>query len=123
MDQGLEIAEVATLFGVTPDTIINWEQGRCAPTYSCGKKIMDFLGYCPFEDPETLGDHMRLWRWKRGLNSKEAAEAIGVDPSTWRSWERGGNKPVRASWERLLRHGIVQRPTSINPDDTHPAGI
>lgn len=116
MDRGLEIAEIAALFGVRNDTIVNWEQGHCAPSYCYGAKILEFLGYCPFEKPETLGDRMRLWRWKRGLNSDQAAASIGIDPATWSSWERGEHKPLRASRERLTRHRILPRSVCAEPE-------
>lgn len=89
MDRGLEIAEVAAQLNVTPDTIVNWEQGHNEPESTHGARILAFLGYCPFEDPETFGDHLRIWRWKRGLSHRQVAATSGVDPSSWQSWERG----------------------------------
>ena len=78
MDRGLEVAATASQLGVTPDTLVNWEQGHHQPTSTQGARIIKFLGYCPFEDPESLADHMRLWRWKRGFSHVQAAAAIGV---------------------------------------------
>ena len=111
-DGALEIAEAASQIGVRKETIVNWEQGHSTPPYRHGPKILEFLGYWPFEEPESLGDRMRLWRWKRGLNGDEAAAAIGVDPCSWSSWERGEHKPVRASRERLSRHRILPSPAT-----------
>ena len=107
MDRGLEIAETAVLLGVTDDTLINWEQGRCGPSCTHGAKILKFLGYCPFEEPETLQDHLRLWRWKRGLSHRQAATAAGIDPSTWQSWEREAKQPSSKSLKLLRRHRIL----------------
>ena len=111
MDRGLEIAETASQLSITPDTLVNWEQGHHHPTATQGAKVIKFLGYCPFEDPVTLGDHMRLWRWKRGFSHRKAAAEIGVDPSTWRSWERRSKRPSPSSLETLCLHGVTATAT------------
>ena len=106
MDRGLEIRAAATLLGVTPDTLVNWEQGHHEPEPTHGASILAFLGYCPFEEPENLAGHLQLWRWKRGLSHRQAAAEIGVDPSTWRCWERGAKRPSPRSEALLSNLGI-----------------
>jgi len=39
MDANLEIKELASMIGVTPSTIINWEQGHTNPKSSLVSKI------------------------------------------------------------------------------------
>jgi len=117
MDRKLEITEAADQLGVTPETLVNWEQGHDTPRDTRGAKILAFLGYCPFEKPETLPDHMRLWRWKRGLSHVQAAAAINVDPSSWASWERGAKDPANSSRKRLADHNIL--PTAASPTQSN----
>jgi ribosome-binding protein aMBF1 (putative translation factor) len=40
-------------------------------------------------ESETIQDYMLAKRRKNGWSVKEAAELVGVDPGTWRNWERG----------------------------------
>ena len=44
MDKGLLIRELATLVGVSPDTIINWELRHVKPTGKGLEKIAQVLG-------------------------------------------------------------------------------
>ena len=51
--------------------------------------IIAFLGYNPLPEATTLAEQLVRTRVSRGLNQKEAAKLIGVDPSTLARWERG----------------------------------
>jgi len=107
MDRGLEISTAAAQLNVTPDTLINWEQGRNEPSYSRGKNIFTFLGYCPFEEPNNLGDRLRLWRWQKGFSYRKAASEISIDPTTWQSWESATKHPSTNSVKLLNQHGVL----------------
>jgi DNA-binding transcriptional regulator YiaG len=54
-----------------------------------------FLGYEPWQQPVTLGDHLAAERRRRGLAIDRAAILIGVDAGTLRRWERGVWKPTK----------------------------
>ncbi|NNC87681.1 MAG: helix-turn-helix transcriptional regulator [Akkermansiaceae bacterium] len=89
------------------DTLVNWEQNHFQPTCTAGARILEFLGYCPFGEPESIGEQLRLWRWKRGLSHRQAAAKIGVDQSTWQSWERESKRPSRKSVKHLCSNGVL----------------
>lgn len=86
---GLMQKEVAKRLGVVPWTILNWEKGHTEPPIVSMPNIVRFLGYDPSPQPETLPQRLLAKRREMGWSIKEAAEAIGVDPSTWGNWERG----------------------------------
>ena len=86
---GLMQKEVAKQLGVVPWTILNWEKAHTEPPIASIPAIVQFLGYDPFPQPETLPLLLLAKRREMGWSIKEAAEALGVDPSTWGNWERG----------------------------------
>ncbi|MBK8164195.1 MAG: helix-turn-helix transcriptional regulator [Gammaproteobacteria bacterium] len=84
--------EVAERLGVDPITVFNWENGKTtAPPIKVLPSILAFLGYNPFPVPATLSERMLAARRIRGWTMKEAAQALGVDPCTWQSWEHRGS--------------------------------
>ena len=88
LKMGLMQKEVAKL-GVNTWTILNWEKGHTEPPIVSIPIIVQFLGYDPFPQPETLPQRLLAKRREMGWSIKDAAEAVGVDPGTWRNWERG----------------------------------
>jgi len=81
--------EVAEQLGVSTWTILNWEKGRTEPPITSIPTIVQFLDYDPFPEPMTLPQHLLAKRREMGWTIKEAARVLGVDPTTWRNWERG----------------------------------
>jgi len=51
--------------------------------------IFQFLGYDPFTEPRALSERLLAKRREMGWTIKEAARVAGIDPCTWRDWERG----------------------------------
>ncbi|MBK8164191.1 MAG: helix-turn-helix transcriptional regulator [Gammaproteobacteria bacterium] len=98
--------ELAERLGVDPNTILNWEKGLIAePPIKVIPAILAFLGYNLFPVPTTLSERMLAARRIRGWTMKEAAQALGVDPCTWQTWEYTGSimwKRYRAKVEALL---------------------
>ncbi len=73
---------------------MNWEKGRCEPSVSMIPRIVDFLGYCPYEPPpETFGEKLAAARRRLGLTKSKLANRLGVDPGTLSRWEEGLKKP------------------------------
>lgn len=72
-------------------TVGNWETGQTKPVLRFIPTIIQFLGYDP-EPPQqkTIAEHLKAKRRELGWSQKEAAWNLGVDPSTWSSWESGG---------------------------------
>jgi len=86
---GLLQKEVAGRLGVSPWSILNWENGHTEPPISAIPRVLLFLEYDPFPEPRKIQDHLAAKRRTMGWTIKEAAKAVGVDPGTWGEWERG----------------------------------
>lgn len=87
----------AELIGVSPATIVNWEQGHSEPSIEAFPAILAFLGYDPHPEPKTLPERLLAVRRRRGWTIRQAADEFGVDAGTWGDWE--GGKPI--AWERF----------------------
>lgn len=93
---------VADIFGVTPDTITNWELNRNEPTAKDAKKIIEFLGYIPFDFVNTtLGLRLKYARSIAGMSQKQAAKSIGCDASNLRIIELGSQRPFIATRTKI----------------------
>ncbi len=80
MEKGLLQEDVAKLFGVSTDTITNWENERGIPQIQFFPKIIAFLGYHPFlAEPKTLGERIKRYRELHGLSHKKMGKLVGVD--------------------------------------------
>ncbi|BDV41607.1 hypothetical protein GURASL_05300 [Geotalea uraniireducens] len=102
MDLGLLQREVAEIIGVTESSIWNWEHG-VEPELQYNPKIINFLGYVPFDcSDDTLG---RLAWYKRvhGMSLDRLGEAMGRDPEQLSDWLSGRHKPFRKSLEKIER--------------------
>ena len=97
--RGLHQKDAAALLGVETSTLLKWEKGRTQPLVRYYPVIRSFLGYDPSPEPQTLPERMCAKRQQMGWTIRQAAEALGVDETTWGDWERG--KPVK--WPRSRR--------------------
>lgn len=52
-------------------------------------RIIEFLGFEPWTEPETLAEQLLVERRRRGWSMRKAVQVIGVDEGTWRKWESG----------------------------------
>ena len=94
--------EVAQKLGINKTTVYNWENNRTSPSMNHIPKIIEFLGYVPYDTPpRTLGDKISTSRRLLGLTQKELARRLGIDPSTLGRWERDKSQPVKKQLERL----------------------
>ena len=69
------------------------------------KLVFQSLRPKPSEYPKelrTLGDHVRARRLDLGLDQKEAAKLIGVNPWTITNWERHHTKPHVRAYPAIL---------------------
>jgi len=79
------------------------EKNRVEPSISFIPKIIDFLGYSPFEtEQSSLGAQIITFRRIHGLSQKKIASLIGIDSTTIGSWERDEHKPSKELLEKLL---------------------
>ena len=102
LDLGLLQRDAAERLGVHKMTVNNWENNRRSPQLRFVPRIIEFLGYIPYDaQPEALGKRIVLWRRTLGLTQRELACRLGVAPSTLGRWERDKGKPSRGLFERL----------------------
>jgi transcriptional regulator with XRE-family HTH domain len=108
LDLGLLQKDVAKILGVSQGTIYNWENNRTSPSLRAIPKIIEFLGYIPYDIQEkTPGEELRLLRRTLGLSQEKLATKLGVDPSTLWRWEKGKRTPPRHVLLRLKKK-IIQ---------------
>ena len=102
LDLGLKQKDVAEIIGVTESTIWNWEHGR-APELRYIPKIIDFLGYVPFEVPKGDDPLSRLKRFKflSGLSYKQLGELMEIDETQLGEWLKGRHRPSKGNLSRI----------------------
>ena len=89
------------------ETISYWERGVHEPALEYMPKVIEFLGYVPFEMCKTLGERIRLYRMSLGLTAVEFAKKIGVTHSTITRWENDRIKNVDKKIRPFLE-GLVE---------------
>ncbi|WPV67565.1 helix-turn-helix transcriptional regulator [Chitinophaga sp. LS1] len=86
--------EVANFIGVTEDCVTLWENNRSNPTVKYYPKIIEFLGYFPFEiDTSSLAGKIKYYRYVNGFSQEDLAKNLGVNESTVFHYEKGTHKP------------------------------
>ena len=79
--------DAAAILGIGHFTYMTWEKDQKSPFPRYYPAIIDWLGYNPLPRPETEGHKLRYARLSRGMTAQEAAADIGMDESTWLSFE------------------------------------
>jgi len=103
LDLGLQIKQLARQLGTDEGSVAAWEDGSRRPSLRKLPKVLEFLKYDPRTPSKTIGERLRQYRTARGVSHRELARAIGVDPSTVNSWERGEHKPSRKCLRMLAK--------------------
>ena len=65
---------------------------------------LKYLKLKPFQNPQTLGQHLRTRRYELGLYLRQAAIPLGVTPSTLMNWEKGHSKPEMQNWPAIIAY-------------------
>ena len=88
LEQNLFQKDVARIIGVEETSIYNWEKNLSNSSIKYIPKVIEFLGYIPFQlDTLSLGDQIKLYRKLRGISQKNLAKEIDIDPTTLAKWE------------------------------------
>jgi DNA-binding XRE family transcriptional regulator len=86
------------------ETINNWENNHCEPKVSLAKKIIEFLGYMPFElSYGSLGQRLFGARLIAGLSHKKLGTIIKVDPKTIAQIEKDSCVPYQVTISKCER--------------------
>jgi transcriptional regulator with XRE-family HTH domain len=87
--------QIAERIGASEEVISYWERGRRTPTIRWMPAIIEFLGYDPAPEPQTLAEKLVRCRERLGLAKYQIAERLGVDVGTYSRWESGTKAPTR----------------------------
>jgi transcriptional regulator with XRE-family HTH domain len=87
--------------------VSEWERNKREPAVKFIPKIIEFLGYVPFERGKTLGQRIRIYRKTLGLSHYEFARKLGVAPCTIIGWENDRVKNVEKKIRPYL-DGLVE---------------
>jgi transcriptional regulator with XRE-family HTH domain len=119
---GIRQSEAALKLGVSDRTLSLWETDRVYPAWAFQPRLIAYLGYDPFTNPElgrpkgnettgvailaptgplTLGEQIRKRRMELRKNRKECAKKLGVSVKTLRSWETSRCQPCAFHLNRL----------------------
>jgi transcriptional regulator with XRE-family HTH domain len=101
LDLGLLQREVADRIGAMKDSVYLWEANRVAPTLPFLPKIVEFLGYCPYDPDWTPGERLTWIRRYRGLSQEVMARRLRIDPGTLARWEHGEREPKGEHLRRI----------------------
>jgi DNA-binding XRE family transcriptional regulator len=88
---------------VDTTSVFNWEANTSQPDLKYMPAVIQFLGYNPLSEADTLGGRLVRHRTSLGMTRGEAAKRIDVDPGTLARWERGEREPAGESLERVGR--------------------
>jgi transcriptional regulator with XRE-family HTH domain len=102
--------EVAAKLQTTVCTYCGWERNQRNPSFRYMPKIVNFLGYIPFDTEfENLGQKICAYRQLMGLRQKDLARLLDVDPCTIRSWEKGRHRLQRSLLKELDAFFAINR--------------
>lgn len=89
------------MIGVDETTVYTWERGINSPATAIIPKIIEFLGYVPFEYPNDTIGRLAWFKKTRGLSLKGLSEMMGRDPEQLHAWLNGEHKPFRKNLEKI----------------------
>ncbi len=100
LDLKLLQKEVAQRLEVGKTSVFNWGNNLAMPALKYIPKIIEFLGYVPFDTSNLyVGEKIVIYRKLLGLSQKKLAHRLGIDPSTLANWEKNKCQPP----ERILK--------------------
>jgi transcriptional regulator with XRE-family HTH domain len=102
MNLGLLQREVANIIGVTESSIWNWEHGT-EPELQYNPKIIEFLGYVPFECPNDTIGQLAWYRRVQGLTVVALGTRMKIHPDQLYEWLSATRKPFNKSLQKIER--------------------
>ena len=87
--------DVAPLLGTVEESIYRWETNKNEHEIKYMPKIIEFLGYFPFDIvTSTIGGQIKKYRYLHGLSQEQVANQLQVNESTVFNYENGKHKPT-----------------------------
>lgn len=100
MDLGLLQREAAKIIGVKATTIWNWEHGT-EPEQKYNPRIINFLGYIPFDCPDDIMGRLAWYKRFNGLSLPELGRRMNRHPDQLRGWLSGERRPFARNIESI----------------------
>jgi len=86
---GIFQREAAERMGISAETVANWESGKTKPVASQFRPVVEFLGYDPSPEPQTLAECVEAKRRVLGVTLDQVAAYLGWDASSLRRYLNG----------------------------------
>jgi len=74
---GLYQREAAAQMGILTETYANWEKDKTSPVTSQFRPVMEFLGYDPTPEPQTLAERLEAKQRSLGASLAQVARHLG----------------------------------------------
>jgi DNA-binding transcriptional regulator YiaG len=104
IESGLLQKDLAVVLNTCEDTVTGWESQRSKPVISWYPKIIQFLGYYPYDHPaDTAAGLIERCRHVLGLSYEKLGKLIGVHGSVIVDWKRKGKVGNQECEEKLLQ--------------------
>ncbi len=102
MDRGLLQKDLASHFNVSECTIGNWEKDGRILRMKLAREVLDFIGHDPLiPKGSDLLSRMKRAQRKSGLNLRQVADIIMLDPSHLGRVLKGVYRPMPQTEKRL----------------------
>lgn len=95
--------DAAAQLGVNQWTYVTWELDKSMPVVRLWPKVIKFLGYYPFPEPQSLAERLLAARRHLGVCHRKAAQMLCVDEGTYLFWEQGKRRPSKGHQRRIER--------------------
>lgn len=105
----LEQTQVAELLGLNYRTYASWEIRGVKPDWKYFPKIIQFLGYNPFQPDTTISGKVKMCCILKGVSKLELSHLLGLDVRRLKDWEDGISKPkpeVQKRLRQILRESM-----------------
>ena len=104
---GLVLGETAKSLGVSRHVLWGWESNRKNVHLKFIPRVIAWLGYDPFSEPESFGARLRKRRRAAGLSQIALGKLLGIRAGTIGEFERGRipNPDYRDRIERFINAG------------------
>jgi transcriptional regulator with XRE-family HTH domain len=114
LDLGLRQIDAAKMIGCDEMSVVNWEKGHRSPRVNQMAGVVNFLGFNPFQNGDTMAHRLVNHRKALGITQKEFAGQLGVDSRdaverVWRVLPPGELFDTKVVQIRFCHRGLAAR--------------
>jgi DNA-binding transcriptional regulator YiaG len=114
-ERGLSVQEAAAVLGICDHSLSAWETNGKRPVIGHFPRIIEYLGYEPWDEPQTLSEQFTAQRHRLGLTLEKAAGRLGVMERTLANWEQGRSQPEPIHWSKIDAFLAYGAPEAARP--------